>query len=169
MIGVSVGVDVDLGVGDSSGTANAGSFAGGGFVNTSLGTVCGDDAGDASDDLEWRGLENGVSTNKETAVHRAATMAKATIQCPKRIDCLCCRVLQAALRVNSISRHNRSILASHSRRGLLTLATASGRLTRSLCGSDRCRQSLTGYLAAALLFNSTTITSKALSPVFSGR
>ena len=52
MIGVSVGVDVDSGVGDSSGFANTGSFAGGGFVNTSLGIVCGADAGDASDDME---------------------------------------------------------------------------------------------------------------------
>ena len=112
MIGVSVGVDVDSGVGDFSGFANTGSFAGGGFVNTSLGIVCGADAGDASDDMEWRSLEYGMSTNKETAAHRAATMAKGNIQCPRRIDSLSCPAI-------SVSRHSRSISASHSRRGVL--------------------------------------------------
>ena len=46
---------------------------------------------------------------------------------------------------------------------------SSGRLTRSFCGSGPVADLLPGYLAAGLLFNSTTTISKALSPVFSGR
>src|SRR5438105_5108243 len=58
------GVDVGEGVGDVSGTANVDFVSCSGSDTTSFGTVCGDDAGDAWDDVEGRDLEIWMSDSR---------------------------------------------------------------------------------------------------------
>lgn len=61
---MSVGVDVDSGVGD----ANGDSVAVGAVVVSGVGELCVDDVGDACDAVARRSLGNGISAFKATSV-----------------------------------------------------------------------------------------------------
>ena len=90
-IGVSVGADVNSGVGDAGGD----SVAVGDSKGTVIAAICSDDIGDAFDVTERRSLENGISAIRATNI--GTTMPTATAHFvqyrmvePWAIDSPCC-------------------------------------------------------------------------------
>jgi hypothetical protein len=83
-IGVIVGVDVNSGVGDADGD----SVALGDSKGTAVAFACGDDVGDARDDVAVRDLEvrmsiTGTNSNSATVSKLARTIESATVIVPE--------------------------------------------------------------------------------------
>ena len=75
-IGVIVGVDVNSGVGDAGGDSDGDSVALGDSKGTAVAFACGDDVGDARDDVAGRDLE--VRMSEIRAILRGTRIAAHT-------------------------------------------------------------------------------------------
>ena len=68
------GVDVGEDVGNARGVRDSGFFADGDIRGATVGIICGDDVGDARDDVEGRNLEIPMSEISRTTVPIAAAI-----------------------------------------------------------------------------------------------
>src|SRR5436190_1601293 len=104
------GVDVAEGVDDANGTANTDFVSGSGSETASFGTVCGDDVGDAWDDVAGRDLEIWMSDSRAIRATitapipaTAAILAQQSASFPIPSDSVCCSRLCLAIRFDSTS------------------------------------------------------------------